>query len=501
MGTMVRGVVVSIIFSLVVGFSPGPGFAAQPEDARILVRFVPGAAAADIAEIHRALGGREEGRIEEIDVRVVRVPEHAAATAIRLYERNPNVLYAEPDFVAEKSAITSDLSLGSQWGLYKIDAADSNGASAWDVTTSSPTVRIAILDTGIDGSHPDLAGKIVASANFTTSPTVEDVDGHGTHVAGIAAAATNNGVGVAGVGYHSSLLRGKVLGDKGSGQYSWIANGIIWATNNGADVINMSLGGSSGSATLQDAVNYAWNNGVVVVAAAGNSNTTSPSYPAYYENVIAVASTTSNDARSNFSSYGSWVDVAAPGSSIYSTYDGGGYATLSGTSMASPFVAGLAGLVWGSGLCADQTCVRQRIELTADGIPGTGSLWTHGRINAYRAVTEGVTPPAQLEMTVASVTMTYAHVGNPRKPTHDVVTSVIVRDENNALVAGAAVSLSVRTPSGSTYVGTSTTSSNGVASLTIRSKEHGTYQGSVNSVSKSGYAYVPSVVNGSVVVQ
>jgi hypothetical protein len=239
----------------------------------------------------------------------------------------------------------------------------------------------------------------VANKNFTTSSTVDDLYGHGTHCAGIAAATTNNSIGVAGVGFNTSLMNVKVLGDNGSGQYSWIANGITWAADNGAKVISLSLGGSSGSYTLQNAVNYAWNKGVVVVAAAGNNGNTASVYPAYYSNCIAVAATDQNDAKASFSTYGSWVDVAAPGVSIYSTLPNHSnsigttnYGSLSGTSMSTPHVAGLAALVWATSYGTSNTSVRSRIESTADAISGTGTYWKYGRINANKAVA-GVTPP------------------------------------------------------------------------------------------------------------
>ncbi|GAI46832.1 unnamed protein product, partial [marine sediment metagenome] len=146
-------------------------------------------------------------------------------------------------------------------------------------------------------------------------------------------------------GYNSSLMNVKVLGDDGCGYYSWVAQGIIWAANNGADVINLSLSGSSFSSTLQQAVDYAWNHGVVVVAAAGNDGSSNRLYPAYYDNCIAVAATDANDNLASWSNYGSWVDVAAPGSA-YSTKPNGQYGYMAGTSMASPHVAGLAGLVF-----------------------------------------------------------------------------------------------------------------------------------------------------------
>jgi thermitase len=263
------------------------------------------------------------------------------------------------------------------------------------VTTGRSDADIAILDTGIDQRHKDLAGKIAASHNFTKSRTLNDKVGHGTHVAGSAAALTNNSrIGVAGTCPECLPYNVKVVGDDGTGTLSSLASGITWSANNGAEVINMSLGSTSGSRTLRDAVDYAWGKGVLLVAAAGNYSTKAPFYPAYYDHVIAVAATNDKDAKPKFSDYGTWVDVAAPGVNILSTWPhnrdhpDGRYKYLSGTSMATPHVAGVAGLVWSTNLCAasNNTCVRDRIESTADQIPGTGTFWTYGRINAYKAV-------------------------------------------------------------------------------------------------------------------
>jgi len=305
---------------------------------RILVRFAPGVSASTRAAIHRANGAALIREIPQIGVQVLRVPSNRVPEMVTAYSRNPNVLYAEPDYMAyavEEPQPVNDPYFGKQWGLdndgqeYKeslsgtVDA-DIDAPEAWDITTGNPDVKIAILDSGIDQDHDDLASKIVDNVDFTGS-AVDDRYGHGTHVAGIAAADTNNTQGVAGVGYNSSLLNVKVLNDQGSGYYSWIANGIVWAADNGAKVINMSLGGYRRSRTLESAVNYAWNKGVVLAAAAGNDDTSRKLYPAAYTNCIAVAATDDDDQRVDepgwwASNYGDWVDVAAPGLYIYSTF-------------------------------------------------------------------------------------------------------------------------------------------------------------------------------------
>ena len=366
---------------------------------RILVKFQPWASPADRAALHRVHGGLPIETIPGIEVEVVRVPAATEKAKVAAYARSPFVAYAEPDYIAYALDTPNDPYFSSQWGLNNTGQtggtydADIDAPEAWDVTHGCFTVTVAILDTGIDQDHEDLASKVLTYTNFTDSPDADDHYGHGTHVAGIVAAATDNGTGVAGVGYNSSLWNVKVLNDQGSGYYSWIANGIRWAADNGAKVINMSLGAKAKSRTLEDAVNYAWKKGVVLVAAAGNDGNSSPNYPAYYTNCIAVAATDHNDQKASFSQYGKWVDVAAPGVDIFSTFPNhscvlgkNNYGYGSGTSMATPHVAGVAALVWATGQCSTNSCVRQRIESTADPIPGTGTYWRWGRVNACKAV-------------------------------------------------------------------------------------------------------------------
>jgi len=364
--------------------------------ATILVKFQAGTSSADQAAIHGRHGGAVVGAIAAIGVRIVAVPAGGAAEAARAYAGEGAVAYAEPDATASAVETPNDPSFALQWGMSKIGA-----PAAWDVSTGSAGIEVAVLDTGIAAAHPDLAGKVVKQVNFSASATLDDVYGHGTHVAGIAAALTNNGLGGAGLGWNASLDNVKVLGDSGSGAYSGIAQGITWAADNGADVINLSLGGTSASATLQAAVDYAWARGVVIVAAAGNNTSAAPFYPAYYANVIAVAATDNLDHLASYSDYGDWVDVAAPGSSIYSTMLGGGYGYKSGTSMASPFVAGLAALLAttlsdtnGDGQLNDE--VRSRIQGSADDL---GLAIGGGRINAARALS-GATPPPPTSGTI-----------------------------------------------------------------------------------------------------
>lgn len=342
---------------------------------------------------------------------VLKVPSGQEENLVKTFSRNPLVSYAELNYQAQALEVPSDPYFGNQWGMTKVQ-----GPQAWDISHGSPSAKIAILDTGIDKDHEDLAAKTVARVNFTTAASDDDLYGHGTHVAGIAAALTNNSVGVAGLGYEASLMSVKVLDDSGSGYYSWVANGINWAADNGAKVINLSLGGSSGSTTLKNAVDYAWSKGVVLACAAGNSSNTSPTYPAYYSNCLATAATDSNDQKASWSSYGSWVDVAAPGVDIFSTLPNHknkiailNYGSLSGTSMATPHVAGLAGLLFGYNLGLSNSQVRSAIETYADDIAGTGTYWSQGRINAYRSLSSftGPTPtPTPTPMPTPTVTPT-----------------------------------------------------------------------------------------------
>lgn len=291
--------------------------------------------------------------------------------------------YVEPASIVTAIA-PGDNDFNKQWALSKIQAVD-----AWQVTSGSPDILIAVLDTGIDQQHEDLADKVVASVNFTDSPTVSDVYGHGTHVAGIIAASVDNDFGIAGLAPDCRLMNVKVANDRGLCDAAAVAKGIVWAIDNGARVINLSLTISEPTQSLEKAVDYAWSKGAVIIAAAGNDGGTTPMYPAFFAHSLSVTSTDRDDRPGRMAKHGDWVDVAAPGVNIYSTLPDNSYGYKSGTSMAAAYVAGMAGLLFtvtsdtnGNGQINDE--VRFIIENSCDEIESSGI--TNGRINVLSAV-------------------------------------------------------------------------------------------------------------------
>lgn len=336
--------------------------------------------------VSTSFGGQVVEELADLKVHRIQLAQGTGVMeAVAFLNSRPEVEFAEPNYIARASFTPNDTYYaGYQWNMTKIQA-----NLAWDYTQGSSSVVIAIIDTGVQSNHPDLSGKVTAGYNYVSNNTnANDDNGHGTHCAGIAAAKTNNATGVAGVGFNCRIMPVKVLNSQGSGSHSAIANGINFARTNGAKVLSLSLGGTSGSSTLSSAITNAWNSGCVIVAAAGNSGNTTPNYPAYYSSCIAVGSTTSSDTRSSFSNYGSsWVDVAAPGSSIASTYRNSQYVIMNGTSMSTPHVAGLAGLLYSYlGTGTSNSTIRSRIENNCDNV---GTWVAKGRINCRRAITNG----------------------------------------------------------------------------------------------------------------
>jgi thermitase len=231
----------------------------------------------------------------------------------------------------------NDIYFSEQWALQKMPG--------WQAKPGGPEVLVAVLDTGIDEQHEDLVGKVVGEVNFTDTQTDSDRLGHGTHVAGIIAATANNRVGIAGIAPNCRLLNVKVADDKGMVWSSAAAKGIIWATDRGARIINMSLAIPTTTPVLEEAVNYALSKGVVFIAAAGTTGPSVPTYPASCSNVIAVAATDINGSLWEKSNHGDWVNAYAPGVEIFSALPGNSYGYNSGTSMATAYVTAVAALM------------------------------------------------------------------------------------------------------------------------------------------------------------
>ncbi|MEM3566265.1 MAG: S8 family serine peptidase [Candidatus Bathyarchaeia archaeon] len=326
---------------------------------------------------------------------VADVPMNAVSSFIEQMSKNPFVRYIEPNMKRQALFEPNDPYWGLQWGPKKIEA-----NFAWNTTLGSSDIIVAVVDSGIDYNHPDLAANYIIGGydwvNNDDDP--KDDFGHGTHCAGIIAAVINNGVGIAGLA-QVKIMAEKVLDELGSGYDDWVANGIIHAVNHGAKIISMSLGGYGYSRLLHEAVKYAYENGVLLVAAAGNDNINLKSYPAAYEEVIAVAATNQSDLKAYFSNWGDWIELAAPGVDIYSTMptyyvtlnDYGylmNYDYMSGTSMACPHVAGVAALIWSIYSEATSNWVRIQLRYTAKdlGDPGFDEYYGYGRVDAKKAM-------------------------------------------------------------------------------------------------------------------
>jgi subtilisin family serine protease len=297
--------------------------------------------------------------------------------------------YVEPNFKYRVNFIPNDPYWNQQWGPIKIGA-----DRAWDTQPGDNSVLVAVIDTGIDWNHPDLAGNYVALGydwvNNDTDPM--DDHGHGTHCAGIIAASLNNSVGIAGLA-QVRIMAEKGLDQHGEGYDDDLANAIIHAVDQGADILSNSWGDYEDSALLHDAIKYAYDKGVLVVAAAGNSAWNVKAFPAGYDEVVAVTATNQTDDPASFTNFGNWVELAAPGVHIYSTVYDNSYTYMSGTSMACPHVSGVAALVWSQFPNATRDWIRFWLRHTADdlGDPGFDIYYGYGRINAEKAV--GETPP------------------------------------------------------------------------------------------------------------
>jgi parallel beta-helix repeat protein len=393
---------------------------------------------------------------------------------IKRYRNHPYIKYAEPNYIYDEYSIPNDPFFDDQWPLHNTGqtggtpGSDIHAPWAWDIESGSPDVIVAVIDSGVDYYHPDLAGNLWINQgedlndNGVVDPSdyndidddgngyIDDLRGwdfrnndndplddsnhhHGTHCCGIVGAKGNNSIGVSGVCWYCTIMPVKAFGPQGGGDIGGLAQSIVYATDNNADVISMSWGGEVHSQIIKDAIDYADQEDVVLVAAVANDNSIQKNWPAGYQNVIAVTGTLSNDVKMERARYGNWIDIAAPGDWIYSTGRDNSYLHKSGTSMACPHVAGVAALLLSYNPDLSNNEIRNRIVYTGDAIDSLNPLYKGllgcGRLNAFRAL------PLEHNVGVCSIVCS-----SPLKPDGESTASAIVEnfglnDETNVKVS------------------------------------------------------------------
>gem|GEM_PF-1037326 len=364
------------------------------EPGELLVRFERGASQS------RALNALDAQVVERLPVTgLVRVeiePGMSLKAAEAAFERRPEVRYAEPNHRFRILATPDDPDFNLLWGLNQANDADIDAPEAWDTTTGSDSVTVAVVDTGVQSNHPDLAANMVAGWNFFEgNANTSDTDGHGTHVAGTIGARGNNGQGITGVNWRVKLMPLRV-GDATDIPASAVVSAFQHACANGADVVNGSFGGYGASTAIHDAITAC--PGALFVFAAGNDGVSNDTYPVFpcndpAKNVVCVAATNASDQLAPFSNHGTSVELAAPGAGILSTVPGSTYDMFDGTSMAAPHVSGAAALVLAHRPTLTPTQVRQALLLSAEGTSWLTGLVERGRLNVARALTQDVLPP------------------------------------------------------------------------------------------------------------
>jgi len=446
---------------------------------RLLVKPNPGLPDAELDKILKPHGGKSVGKIEGINVHIVELPVGTSEEAIAaLLAKNPHLKFAERDVYLKPSGSTNDTYYASEWHVPKIGA-----STAWDSSTGVGQV-IAILDTGIDAAHPDFAGKLVTGWNFyDNNADTSDVNGHGTGVAGAAVTLANNSLGVAGVAYGAMLMPVRIASPSATATGSTIASGLTWAADQGADVANISYEGVCGNSTIESAAQYMKDKGGVVVVAAGNSGTQLS--VAASTTMLCVSATDSSDTKTSWSSYGSYVDLAAPGNDIYSTTKGGGYAKWWGTSVASPVVAGTVALMKAANPSLGPADVEGLLFSTAVdlGAAGFDNSYGNGRVNAAAAVAAAKT------FTPSDTTSPTVSFSSPSSgATVKGLISISVTASDNVAVTKVELSVNgavVATDTSSPYSFSwdSTTVADGSVSLTARAYDAaGNYTTSTRSV-------------------
>jgi subtilisin family serine protease len=502
------GIVLAVLLAVCSPAASAGAQASAQQRVEMIVGFAPHASAASVSAALADAGARTLRSFAPIHARLVSVPASSHAAAARAFAGVAGVRYAEPNgILTATDVVPNDPGFGQQWGLRNTGqtinfsagtpGADIHATQAWGVTTGSAPVTVGVIDTGVDMSHPDLSRNVWANPgescagcatdgadndgngyvddvhgwNFVSgTPNPADDNGHGTHVAGIIAAAGNNGTGIAGVDWNARIMPLKFLDASGQGTTADAITALLYATANGARVTNNSYGGDSYSQAMADAIAYAGAHGVLFVTAAGNSGAdldASPSYPASYQlpNVITVAATDNTDSLAYFSDVGAAsVDLGAPGVDVYSTWPGGGYRMESGTSMAAPAVAGAAALVESADPSATPAGVRALLDGTAHAVPDlAGVTRSGGRLDVNAALRCANTPEVLAESPGQGFTTT---VGTPVPVT---VIATNCADPGGVSVTGSdgAGAIALSPAGGGVYNGSYTPSHEGPVTLTF----------------------------------
>ena len=407
---------------------------AQFVPARILVAQQAGTADATFQQVLTAAGARSLGRVTGIDVHVVEVAAGAEQSTVAALTGNPYVRFAERDHLTAPAATANDPLFVRQWHLAKI-----NVPTAWNFSTGAG-ITIAILDTGVDGAHPDLSAKMVPGWNFFDSNSnTSDVLGHGTAIAGVAAGATNNGVGIAGVASAARVMPIRITDAAGRARWSLAAQGLIWAADQGARVANISFQGMAASHTLQTALAYFRARGGVVIAAAGNTG--AADNLAVADGMLMVSATDDKDLVTSWSTSGSVIDLAAPGTDVYSTAKGGGYGSWSGTSISASIVAGTAALVLSRRPDLTPAQVESALLTSATdlGAAGYDLDYGYGRVNAAAAVDTATGLPAVPACTRANPGLTITPSQSAAVRAGVMVAYTVTLTNNDTAGCGASV--------------------------------------------------------------
>ena len=461
-----KPVLASLVVALSAALVPAQAVAAEEAQwvpGRLLVQPRAGLSEAEFDKILKPHGGKQVGKIEGINVRIIELPAQASEKAVEaLLKNNKHLKFAERDRIVPQDT-TNDPYFGNAWHLPKIGA-----PTAW-ATGTGAGVTIAILDSGIDSKHPDLAGKVLPGWNFYDGNSdLTDVTGHGTQVAGTAAAASNNATGVASIAGGAMILPGRIASTTGSASFSTMAKGVTWAADQGARLANISYGGARSSSTVQSAGQYLKSKGGLLVVSGGNSG--AEEIIAASDALIAVSGTTSTDAKASWSSFGSYIDVAAPGAGIWTTNRGGGYGSISGTSIASPATAGVLALMMEANPKLGPDDLTKLLFSTAVdlGTAGYDKYFGHGRVDAAAAVQAAATATVS-DTSAPTVSLSGLTAG----ATVSGLVAVSVSATDNVgvnrvelLVNGSLLATDIASPYGFSW--DSTTTPDGTATLTAR---------------------------------